>query len=865
MLGPYRIVSAIGAGGMGEVFRATDTKLGRDVAIKVLPESLASDRDRRARFEREAQALAALNHFNIAQIYGLQDDAIVMELLEGETLRARLASGPVPVRKAIEYGAQIARGLAAAHDRGVIHRDVKPENVFIVNDGHIKILDFGLSKHDDPGANDAAQTAQLSTAPGIVMGTAGYMSPEQVRGLRVDARTDVFSLGTVLYEMLSGQRPFRKDSHIETMTAILNDDPPDVSSMRAEVNPALDRIVRHCLEKNVAERFQSARDIAFALDSLSGSASAVAADAKAAPRRSIERVAWAVITTALGALLAWSLLSAPPSSGAPATRTIVTLPEDVDFNDLAVPGSRLSASPDGSRVAIAGRSSTTGQPAIYVVSLDGTKALTLPETAPANFPFWSNDGRMLYMFTGNGLFRQALDGSSPTLVSRQLRNAGGGSANPNGDVLAGGEEVRVLSTRSDTAEVLLAAKEGTLFAVPQFLDDGRRFVVWSGQGPVGVNQDVDVMMGSIDSKSATVVMHSRDISKIAVANDALVFGRGTDLFAQRLSGDPPRLSGEPVQLAPEVNAAVGRGMAFSVSRNGVLVYQATAARPPVRLTWVDRAGKVLSTAGDDGDYSNIELSPDGRTVLASLPDPSTNTRDIYLVDLARGVRQRLTNDPSDERSAIWSPDGRRIIYASKGQELYERATDGSGAERPFVKDGLNKDPYDWSDDGKWVLYRTLRNGSDLWVAPADGSGPGHAVAESRFAETSGNFSPDGKHVVYTSDESGQPDVYVVNLDGTGKLRISTAGGAYPRWRHDGREIVYLSNSRMLMSVDVTNGSSLTVSAPRALFHMNATQSAGPVYDISADGTRFLVAAPVPSRIPPSITVITNWPQLLTRK
>ena len=581
----------------------------------------------------------------------------------------------------------------------------------------------------------------------------------------------------------------------------------------------------------------------------------------------VERSAWFAVTAALAALLGWTQLSVPPApSSAPTTRAIVALPDDVVFNDIAVPGSRIAMSPDGSRVAITGRSSTTGQPAIYVVSLDGTRALTLPETAPATFPFWSSDGRVLYMFMGSGLFRQALDGTSPTLVSRELRAGGGGSANSNGDVLIGGAELQLLSTKADKLDIVIGAREGSLFGVPQFLEDGRRFVAWRGTGTaVGNALDVEILAGSIDSKTVTPLMQSRDVSKMMVANNALVFGRGTGLFAQRLSGDPLRLSGEPVQLAAQVDAAVGRGMAFSVSRNGVLAYQAPASRPPVRLTWVDRTGKVISASGDDGDYSNIELSPDGRTVLASLPDPTTNTRDVYLVDLARGVRQRFTNDPSDERSAIWSPDGRRIIYASKGQELYERATDGSGAERPFLKDGLNKDPYDWSDDGKWVLYRTLRNGSDLWVAPADGSGPGHAVAESRFAETSGNFSPDSKHVVYTSDESGQSDVYVVNLDGTGKIRISTAGGWFPRWRRDGKEIVFLSGQRMVMSVDVTGGPSLTVSAPRELFHMNVTQSAGPVYDISSDGSRFLVATPVLGRIPPSVTVVTNWPRLLDAK
>ena len=361
--GGYTIVAKLGEGGMGEVYRATDSRLGRDVAIKILPAAVAQDADRRARFDREAKALAALNHFNIAQIYGLEDTAIVMELLEGQTLRERLANGPLPVRKALDFGAQIARGLAAAHERGVIHRDLKPENLFIVNDGQIKILDFGLARQSSELLEGTA--TRSGTAPGMVLGTAGYMSPEQVRGQAVDTRSDVFALGAILYEMLTGRRAFRRDSAAETMTAILNEHPPEPGTVRPDISPSIDRIVQHCLEKHVAERFQSARDVAFALDAFSGSSSAAHA-AAARPTNAVrERVAWIALAAALGgaAVVPWLINPRGATPPRVVARTQVLLPADITLNDMIVPISRLSVSRNGRQIAFSGRNRTTGRAA----------------------------------------------------------------------------------------------------------------------------------------------------------------------------------------------------------------------------------------------------------------------------------------------------------------------------------------------------------------------------------------------------------------------------------------------------------------------------------------------------------------------
>jgi WD40 repeat protein/predicted Ser/Thr protein kinase len=858
-IGSYKIVSAIGAGGMGEVYRATDTRLGRDVALKVLPDSFANDPDRRARFEREAQALAALNHFNIAQIYGLEGGALVMELLEGQTLRERLNAGPLPPRKAIEYGAQIARGLAAAHDRGIIHRDLKPENIFVISDGTIKILDFGLARQE---TSEIAKTVtgRPATEPGAVMGTVGYMSPEQVRGLPVDARSDLFSFGAVLYEILSGQRAFRRDSSAETMTAILNEQPPDLMSMRTDISPALDRIVQHCLEKNPIERFQSARDVAFALDSLSGSASSTAAVSRVASRAvPAERLAWLVSTVLLLAALAWTLINRPgaPQPG-PLSRGLVVLPDGVTFNDVLPPGSRMAVSADGTRVTFQGRLAN-GQPQLFLMPLDGSAAIQIPQTRLTSSQWWMPDSNSMMVLSRDGLFRLPPDGTAPILLSSKITGGtSGGAVNANGQLLLGGSTLQLVQL-GDLSVEKLVEQPGVEYFRPTFFEDGQRFTVGLGE-----RGSVSVAAGTLGSKELRTLISGADLGTAHYANNAIVFGRGSTVLAQRIGGEPFKLIGEPVVLAETVEALPNRGTAFSVSTNGVLVYQATDSKPHFRLTWFNRRGEALNSIGEDGDYSNVELSPDGRRVLVSIPDPRLQTRDIFIIDVARGVRQRFTNDATDERSAVWSPDGNRIVYTSKGLDLYVHNADSSGNEAALVKDATSKDPYDWSPDGRYILYRVTKpdSGNDLWLAPADGSSPGRALVSTPASDLSGNFSPDGRYIVYTSEESGQPEVYVVKVDGGGKTQISSNGGMFPRWRGDGKEIVYLSLDRVLTSTMVRMSPTFEVGAARPLFGLNMANRPGPVYDVSADGEKFIIASPVPSRIPASLTVLTNWPQLL---
>jgi Tol biopolymer transport system component len=785
---------------MGEVYRATDSRLGRDVALKVLPDDVAGDQDRRARFEREAKALAALNHFNIAQVYGLEDRAIVMELLEGETLRDRLRAGTMPVRKAIDYAIQIARGLAAAHERGIIHRDLKPENIFIVNDGHAKILDFGLVR--EAVREESGQTmTREGTAPGVVMGTTGYMSPEQVRGAAIDSRSDVFALGVVLFEMLTGKRAFQRDSVAETMSAILNDDAAGVGSVRTEVPPAIDRIIQHCLEKRPSERFQSARDVAFALEALSGSSSSVGQVAPPAPRRGSERLLWIAATVALAALAAWPWLRPNQSTGdQPAvTRTQLPLPPGVRLSETVFAVARLAISPDGSRIAFTGRDQDTGRQQIYIQPLDGGEVQVLDDTMNATVVAWSIDSRQLIVSSNARLMRVSLDDGAMAMVADGVNFAQRSPWDPAGIILIGGGDLRSVSAKGGTPTVVRAAKAGERYQATHLLPDGRHFLAYVLED----NTDTSIRISSLDSPEEREPLRGTDLHAFYYVPGALLFARGQTLYAQRFDTTSLTLQGRAVVLAEHIESAPRRGSAFAASPNGVLVYQPSASAENAQLTWFDRSGRQLSTIGEPSDFTNLELSSDGRRLLASATDLRLSTRDQFIIDVTRGIKQRFTFDPSDERSAVWSADDKSVTYTSRGLDLYSRPSDMSGDERDVIKDGISKDPNDISQDGRWLLYRRSggATGNDLYIAPLQG-GPSRPIAATRFNEASAMFSPDGRWVVYQSDESGQAEVYAVRVEGGSKIQISANGGLAPRWRGDGREIVYLAAGRELMSVPV---------------------------------------------------------------
>jgi dipeptidyl aminopeptidase/acylaminoacyl peptidase/predicted Ser/Thr protein kinase len=869
-IGQFEILGSLGAGGMGEVYRATDTRLGRAVAIKILPEAFARDADRLARFEREAKTLASLNHPNIAQVYGFENGAIVMELLEGETLRERLKTGPLPARKAVEYAHQIARGLAAAHERGIIHRDLKPDNVFVTRDGHVKLLDFGLARpvaprDVGPGATETV-AAPAHTDPGMVMGTVGYMAPEQVRAEPIDARTDLFALGAVLYEMLTGERAFRRDTAAETMTAILKEEPPDPTSLRADLSPALDHIVRHCLEKSPIERFQTARDVAFALDSLSGGGSGANVSASArttlAPARSRERAMWAAATAILAAAAVWLGLSSTraPAPTAPtvAYRAILPLPEGLSWAVTPMASLRLAVAPDSRRVAIAGTTGTR-QSSIWIVSLTDGGARELRGTEGGYAPYWTPDGLRLSFTVVNAAKMIDLTTDQMTELAAPFVSWG-----PQGHGLTIGPgppswEIGLIRRPGESPTPLLApAVPGEHFIAARFLPDGRHFLV-QHRLPAGA---LRVELASVDGGGPTVLVE--DAATPFHAGGRVLFARRDRLFAQVLDLEGRRLVGQPTLLAEHLDVSPNLGAAYSAT-DRVVVFTGGLAETRFRLAWMDREGKVLSTAAEDGNYSNVQLSRDERRLAVSLTEPERDSRDIFLVDLARGVRQRLTFDPSDERAAVWAPDGRHVIFNSKGLNLYRRSADFGGTDEAIETDGVSKDPGDVSFDGKLLLFRRsgTNTNNDVWVVPLEGDRTPRAILETPFNENYASFSPDGRSIVYVSDESGQIEVYVMSLEpGGGKVQVSTSGGTFPRWRSP-REIVYLSLDQMVTSVPVTgSGTTFRASAPTPLFKMLAQEGPGNPFDVTADGQRFIVNARLPSRLPPSLNVIVNWQALL---
>jgi eukaryotic-like serine/threonine-protein kinase len=889
-LGPYEVIARLGAGGMGEVYRARDARLDRQVAIKVLPAAVAEDAGRVARFEQEAKAIAALSHPNVLAVFdtGLVDTGrasarqlyVVTELLEGETLGERLRSGALPVRKSIDIAAQIARGLAAAHERGFVHRDLKPDNVFVTTAGHVKILDFGLARPvpvaEHGGLNE---TRVAMTDAGTILGTAGYMAPEQVQARQVDARADLFALGVVLYEMLAGRRAFLRDTPVETLTAVLNDDPPDPTTLRADVAPALGRIVHHCLEKSPDQRFQTARDVAFALEALSGSGATTRLGTFAhAPRFGItrERLAWVTIVAGLAAALVWlwAAPAAPPTSFTAPHRTTLLLPTGVTLPLYLDPAERFAISPDGTRLAFVGVAAGGGT-RLWLQSLNEDGARVVEDSEGAAAPFWSPDSRIVAFRLANQMMKMDVAGGRPVAFGPMQHGAAWGRR-------ASGEDVIVTAFDTDQAMVLRGMSLGggttidlstPLAGVREFhgyaslLPDGRHVLFAYGQE--GNPSTYGFYVSAIGSRVKTRVAatsSSLDHPNSLYASGQLLWARQQTITARAF--DLETLTVEPTgrDVAGPIEAAPNRSAAFSVSQNGVLVYQPMLAHTQSRLTVVDRSGKEVRTLADEGEYSNVELSPDGSRLAVSLPDPTTRMRDIWVVDMARGIRSRLTFDPSDERSAVWSRDGRSLGYTSKGLDLYTRPL-GMGAESPLVKDGLSKDPRGWSPDGRYFLYRVTgpETRNDLWIKPLDGDQKPRPFLVTSFDENWAVFAPDGRWVAYASDESGRSEVYVTAFPSAeGKWQISTDGGRFPRWRADGKEIMYLSDEGNVTSVKVdTTGVSPSISPAVGLFKAMVLPLPGTPFDMSADGKLFVVNRAIVSKTPPSLVLVYNWPQLLS--
>jgi eukaryotic-like serine/threonine-protein kinase len=877
-LGPYEIVAPLGAGGMGEVYRAKDTRLGRDVALKILPESFAREADRLRRFEQEARAVAALNHPNILAVFdiGQQDGSpfLVSELLEGDTLRAALENGALPQRKTIEYGVQIAHGLAAAHEKGIVHRDLKPENIFITKDGRIKILDFGLAKLAQTAGldTDEATLTAAHTAVGVVMGTASYMAPEQVRGESADPRTDIFAFGAVLYEMLSGVRAFRRDTAAETMTAVLKDDPPELSGAGRLVSPTLERIVRRCLEKSPDQRFQSARDLSFALSAFSGTETSIAARATAGPRR-IPLLLWLSIALALAAVSAvtWFVARRP----LPTTRMqfALAVPDEMSISHMAL-------SHDGTMLAFVSPEESSALPMLYIQHVGSPNVTPLPGTQGANYPFWSPDGTYIAFFANGKLLKMAIAGGTPQVLTTTLAARGGSWGSGGVIIFAPDAESPIWRINADgtgPAKVtnMSGIGSGQSHRWPVFLPDGKHFMFWMGNFSNEKNDHVSgIYVSSLDNKSEAKKLVLLCLSSFAY-DDHLLYYADEQRQLVSIAFDPSSatVSGSPTVVATAVGFQPSTyWTAFAVSRNGTVIYNTEVGAARSALTWIDRSGKEVGRVGDAGVMDNPTLSPDGNRVAVDISDEKANNVDIWIESTTGSGNSRFTFDPSEEVDGVWSRDGDMLAYrAAIGGGISVMLKKASGLEREKERYAVPKDtmddivPNSWSlDDQQILCTRQTSNGEYLQLFSVAGGEPTRFLS-SKGSESNGQISPDGKWVAYASDESGNWEVYVTSFpSAAGKWQVSRGGGTEPRWRGDGGEIFYIGPNGMLTAVTVNGASAFVTGTPAPLFQVRgrAPISSTDVftYDVAKDGKRFLVNRYVkPEHVPP-LTILLQTPQ-----
>ena len=862
---------------MGEVYKARDTRLDRTVAIKVLPEHRYSTPQARERFEREAKAISSLNHPHICTLHdvGQQDgiDYLVMEYLEGQTLADRLKKGPLPLEQVLQLAIQITSALDAAHRHGVIHRDLKPSNIVLTKTG-AKLLDFGLAKVRAAETVAGMTALPTETTPltneGTILGTLQYMAPEQLEGKEADARTDIFALGAVIYEMATGRKAFAGKSQASLISAIMTAEPPLISTPHSMTPPALDHVVRTCLAKDPDARWQTASDVLVELKWIAGGSSQ--RDSPVVPRRRArERFGWILSGCLLATLIAGRVMVyLRPAPEAHVVQFDVALPQ----NDV---GLVPTISPDGQRVAYTAKATSTSPRMIFLRSLNSLDTNPLPGTEGEVDYSWSPDSSQIAFATASALKKISITGGAPQVICNHTASYidwnrdgvilfwGGTSQGLFRVAAAGGEPKPV--TKLDPARQEIA------HVLPQFLPDARHFIYLALSAKP---ENSGTYLGLLDSPEIKRI-HDGNANTLYAQPGYLIFVRGTSLMAQQFHSRNAELSGDPVVIADSVAAANGRvafGL-FSVSQNGVLTYSPGSVTTGTQLVWFDRSGKRLRTLGEPADYTNPAISPDQKMVAVGKQDPQTRTRDIWVIDLQRGTSSRLTFDPADDLNPTWSPDGARIAFSSnrKGhRDIYVKAASGVGEEQVLAESAEEKSVDDWSTDGQYLVWGIDPTAHE-WLF----SFRAHKILpflQAKFSQVQCRFSPNHdrptRWIAYASFETGAQQVYVRSFAGAlsgsgGKWQISTGGGSEPMWRGDGKELFYLNGNR-LMAVEVNeDGESIRAGIPRELFEARLTpEQRRNRYVVTSDGKRFLMNALVEEQEHASIRVVLNWPGLLKR-
>jgi len=881
---------------MGEVYRATDTNLGRQVAIKVLPDAFAQDLERVARFEREAKTLALLNHPNIAIIHGLEKSqgtyALVMELVEGEDLSQRIVRGPIPLDEALPIARQIAEALEGAHEQGIIHRDLKPANIKIREDGTVKVLDFGLAKLMEdassvqPAGGGARSMSPTITSPammtgvGVLLGTAAYMSPEQAKGRLADKRSDIWAFGCVLYEMLSGRRAFEGDDINDTIAAVLRAEPNWNALPKSTPSP-LRRLLRRCLTRDTRERLRDIGDVRLELKDVVSGRSDAEESISASPRAGRRPLALALVLIVAvaafaGGIVVWrSLVSATPLE---AIKFNILPPTNTTFSGMPGGGTgmapQLAVSPDGRHVVFVAESK--GAFALWVRSLGSLDARGLPGTDQATFPFWSPDSRFIAFFAEGKLKRVSLNGGPPLVLCDSAGGRGGTWNEDNVILFAPGtsalQRVSGAGGLVTSVTTLDDSRGETGHRWPHFLPDGRHFFYTVVAGPLGTApRPSEIRIGSLDSKDVTSLFSAE--SAVSYSSGHLFFWRDGTLLAEPFDAEARRITGDPFPVAQQVIAEGLRYVAASVSPTGVLVYATRSAAAATQLTWRDRSGRVLGAVGEPAGYGNISLAPDERRVAVSLPAggltsttlPGVST-DLWVINLERSTRTRMTFVPGNVAWPVWSPSGDRIAVFESRQNgaIYQVAVNGAGREELLFSAPGIPYPTDWSRDGRYIAFTQANGatGNDVMILPLEGDRKPAPFASAPFTQYGAVFAPDGRWVAYTSvDAAAGGQIFVQPFPATGgQYQISRNGGTQPMWRGDGKELFFLTDDGQMMAVAVNTGSQFEIGNPEPLFQTGISPGTGGnrQYAVTGDGQRFLINAPLGGTSQTALTVVTDW-------